>query len=171
MSPTDVVVGRVGRAHGLRGEVMIEVRTDSPAQRFAVATGLRLDNGTELAIASSRPHGRGWLVSFEGFPDRTAVEALRGQLLYAQVDPQQVPDEPDTYFDRQLVGLQVRDADERDLGLVREVLHLPGHDLLAVDYDGREVLVPFVREITIAVDLDAGVIVVDPPAGLFGDEE
>ena len=170
MSADRVVVGRIGRAQGLRGEVRLEVRTDEPEARFAPGAVLATDSGRELVVARLRTQGNSWVVAFEGVADRTAAEQLSGLMLYADAITD-APDEPDTFYDHQLVGLSVRDADGSELGTVSEVVHLPGHDLLAVDHDGREVLVPFVREITVDIDLDAGVVVVDPPAGLFDDGE
>lgn len=170
MSADKVVVGRIGRAQGLRGEVRLEVRTDEPEVRFAPGSVLVTDAGRELTVARLRTQGNSWVVAFDGVTDRTAAEQLSGTLLYADALTD-VPDEPDTFYDHQLVGLRVRDADGAALGKVAEVVHLPGHDLLAVDYVDREVLVPFVREITVEVDLEAGVVVVDPPSGLFDDGE
>ena len=170
MSADRVVVGRIGRAQGLRGEVRLEVRTDEPEVRFAVGAVLGTDAGRELVVARLRTQGNSWVAAFEGVADRTAAEQLSGTLLYADALTD-APDEPDTFYDHQLVGLRVRDTAGADLGSVTEVVHLPGHDLLAVEHDDREVLVPFVREITVDIDLDAGVVLVDPPAGLFDDSE
>lgn len=170
MSADQVVVGRIGRAQGLRGEVRLEVRTDEPELRFASGAVLATDAGQELVVTRLRTQGNSWVVAFEGVADRTAAESLGGTLLYADALTD-APDEPDTFYDHQLVGLSVRDAAGAEMGTVAEVVHLPGHDLLAVDYDGREVLVPFAQEITVDIDLDAGVVVVDPPAGLFDDDE
>ena len=146
------------------------MRTDAPEERFAPGVVLSTDAGGELTVDRLRIQGNSWVVAFNGVTDRTAAEQLGGTLLYAD-RLTDVPDEPDTFYDHQLVGLAVRDVTGAQLGTVAEVVHLPGHDLLAVDYDGREVLVPFAREITVNVELDAGVIVVDPPPGLFDDGE
>ena len=170
MSADRVVVGRIGRAQGLRGEVRLEVRTDEPEVRFAVGAVLGTDDGRELVVARLRTQGNSWVAAFEGVADRTAAEQLNGTLLYAAALTE-APDEPDTFYDHQLVGLRVRDTAGADLGSVTEVVHLPGHDLLAVEHDDREVLVPFVREITVDIDIDAGVVLVDPPHGLFDDGE
>lgn len=164
----DIVVGRIGRAHGLRGEVGVEVRTDVPEIRFAAGSAVFLEDGRSLTVESSRPHGRVLLVRFEGVGDRTAAETLRGQLLLVEAGAVDVPTEPDTFFDHQLVGLEVRDPQAKVLGSVSEVVHLPGQDLLAVQLAGDgEALVPFVSEIVTDVDLAGGVITVDAPEGLL----
>ena len=168
MSADPVVVGRLGRAQGLRGEIRVEVRTDEPEHRFAPGEVLTTDSGRELTVARLRAQGNSWVMSFDGVSDRTAAEQLSGALLYAEAITG-TPDEPDTYYDHQLVGLQVQDINGLPLGAVTEVIHLPGHDLLAVNHDGREVLVPFVQDIAVEVNPAAGLVVVDPPAGLFDE--
>lgn len=166
----DVVVGRVGRAHGVRGEVAVEVRTDEPARRFADGTELATDPAAAgpLTVARSRWHGRRFLVAFAEVGDRGAAEELCGVRLLLAVDPAERPADPDEYYDRQLVGLAAHAPTGTRLGVVTEVVHLPGQDLLAVtDPNGNEVLVPFVRAIVVEVDVPAGRLVVDPPAGLL----
>lgn len=176
-----VVVGRIGRAHGLRGEVAVEVRTDSPDERFEPGSELATsaDGSSPLTVADARWHSGRLLVAFDGIDDRTAAEGLRGLLLHAQVNPADRPADPDEYYDRHLVGLRVVGLDGAELGTVTEVLHLPGHDLLAVarphpgdgvEPSDSEVLVPFVSEVVVDVDLTAGFVRVDPPGGLFDDE-
>ena len=167
-----LVVGRVGRAHGLRGEVLIDVRTDEPEDRLAPGRVLATDPGPvgPLTIAAGRVHSGRLLVRFEGIEDRTAAEGLRGTLLLADVDPAELPDDDDEWYDHQLVGLAVVLADRTTIGEVREVLHLPGHDVLAVVRpDGSEVLVPFVTNFVPEVDLDASLVVITPPPGLLED--
>jgi 16S rRNA processing protein RimM len=108
------------------------------------------------------------VLSLAGVTDRTAAEALRGTLLVVDVDPGEQPDDPDEFYDHQLVGLAAVDLAGAPLGEVADVLHLPAQDLLAVRApDGRELLVPFVAAIVPTVDLAAGRVVVDPPPGLF----
>jgi 16S rRNA processing protein RimM len=170
----EVVVGRIGRPHGIRGEVSVEVRTDDPEGRLAPGTTLRTDPAAAgpLTIADGRVHSGRLLLSFEGYADRTAAERLRGVLLVADVDPAERPEDPDEYFDHQLVGLAVRTVGGEDVGTLHEVLHLPGQDVLAVRRPGgEEVLVPFVREIVPSVELEAGAVLVDPPPGLLGPVE
>jgi 16S rRNA processing protein RimM len=168
-----VVVGRIGRPHGLRGEVSVEVRTDDPDRRFAPGHTLQTDPAVAgpLTVASGRVHSGRLLLSFDGVADRTSAEGLRGVLLLAEIDPQEQPDDPEEYFDHQLVGLLVSTVAGEPLGEVAEMLHLPGQDLLAVRRpDGREVLVPFVGQIVPTVDLDGGRVVVDPPPGLLDED-
>ena len=167
-----VVVGRIGKAHGIRGEVTVEVRTDEPDRRFRPGTTLLTQDGTPLIVEDVREHGSALLVRFRGTADRNAAESLRGTLLEVDVDPDEVPEDDDEYYDRQLEGLRAVHVGGELLGTVHEVLHLPGHDLLAVRTpDGREVLVPFVREIVTAVDVPGGAVTIDPPGGLFDEAE
>ena len=100
--------------------------------------------------------------------DRTAAENLRNTLLIVEADPDELPEDPDEFYDHQLVGLSVRTVDGREVGTVAEMLHLPTQDLFAVKRpDGREVLIPFVEEIVPEVDLDERTVLVDPPPGLL----
>jgi 16S rRNA processing protein RimM len=168
----EVVVARVGRPHGIHGEVSVEVRTDDPEGRLAPGTTVRTDPASAgpLTISSGRVHSGRLLLGFEGCADRTAAERLRGVLLLADVDTAERLADPDEFYDSQLVGLTVRTVTGEPVGELAEVLHLPGQDVLAVRRpDGSEALVPFVAEIVPTVDLDAGVIVVDPPPGLLGE--
>jgi 16S rRNA processing protein RimM len=165
-----VMVGRIGRAHGVRGEVSVDVRTDSPDERFAPATVLATEpaGAGPLTVGRTRWHSGRLLVSFAGIADRTAAEGLRGVQLFAEVDEAERPDDPEEFYDRQLIGLAVVDVDGAAVGELAEVVHLPGHDLLSVRTpDGRDVLVPFVADIVPEIDVDAGRIVIDPPAGLL----
>jgi 16S rRNA processing protein RimM len=168
----EVVVGRIGRPHGLRGEVTVEVRTDDPDERFAPGRSLRTDppRPAPLTVAAGRVHGGRLLVTFDGVADRSAAERLHGLLLVADVDPDERLDDPDEFFDHQLLGLAVRTVTGVQVGEVAEMLHLPGQDLIAVRRsDGGEVLVPFVGQFVPTIDLESGVIVVDPPAGLLDE--
>lgn len=165
-----VAVGRIGRAHGLRGEVAVDPRTDAPEVRFASGASLTTEPAAAgpLTVSATRWHSGRLLVHFAGVPDRTAAEGLRGVRLYAEVDQAERPDDPDEFYDHQLVGLAVVTVDGVLVGELAEVLHLPGHDVLSVRApEGREVLVPFVSKIVPEVDLPARRIVVDPPAGLL----
>lgn len=167
-----VVIGRIGKAHGIRGDVTVEVRTDEPERHFAVGTTLLSTHATPLVIADARDHSGRLLLRFEGIDDRNAAEALRGTMLEADIDPTEKPTDEDEYYDRQLIGLVAVRADGEPLGTISDVVHLPGHDLLAVTHPTRgEVLVPFVHEIVTEVDLLEGRVTVDPPGGLFEDLE
>nr|WP_042183415.1 ribosome maturation factor RimM [Kibdelosporangium sp. MJ126-NF4]CEL15500.1 16S rRNA processing protein RimM [Kibdelosporangium sp. MJ126-NF4]CTQ92098.1 16S rRNA processing protein RimM [Kibdelosporangium sp. MJ126-NF4] len=167
----DVVVGRVAKAHGLRGELAVDVRTDSPEQRFAVgsvvAARLRDGTSTPLTLASTRTHGERLLVTFDEVPDRTAAESLRGALLLADTDTLLPTGDPDEFYDHELEGLAAVLTDGTAVGVVREIVHSAAGELLAVDMDGREVLVPFVREIVPEVDIAGRRVVLDPPEGLL----
>jgi 16S rRNA processing protein RimM len=163
----------VVRPHGIRGEVAVEVRTDDPGQRFATGSVL----GTEpaaagpLTVVSSRWHSGRLLVSFAGIADRTQAEPLRG--VWLTVDAAQVsdPEDPDEFHDHQLVGLTVVTSAGEQVGVVTDVRH-HGQDLLVIapaagSQRRGQVLVPFVAEIAVDVDVAGGRIVIDPPAGLL----
>jgi 16S rRNA processing protein RimM len=164
-----LVVGRIAKAHGVAGEVSVDVRTDNPEHRFALGETLTTDPAERgpLTVQRARWHAGRLLVQFSAVPDRTAAEALRGTLLVVDSTTSEPTGDGEDYWDHDLIGLQVETADGRTLGRVTDVLHPPGPDVLAVDADGRSVLVPFVREIVPLVDLAAGRIVVDPPEGLL----
>jgi 16S rRNA processing protein RimM len=167
-----LVVGRVGRAHGIRGEVTVEVRTDQPERRFAPGAVLATDPAAvgPLVVTGATVHSGRLLVRFAGLAERGAAEALRGTVLLAEVDPQEAPADPEDFYDHQLVGLAVVTVDGDPLGRVAEMLHLPAQDLVVVRRpDGGELLVPFVAAIVPQVDLGAGRLVVDPPPGLLGE--
>lgn len=166
----EIVVGKIGRAHGIRGEVAVDVRSDQPEQRFAVGTEFATDRG-RLRIESLRWHGARLLVGFEGVDDRSAAEQLRGILLVVDVPDDERLEDPDEFYDHQLVGLRVDTVGGEHVGEVAEVLHLQLQDVLAVRTgDGREILVPFVAAIVPRVDLDAESVTIDPPEGLIGPE-
>ncbi|RRD48740.1 ribosome maturation factor RimM [Arachnia propionica] len=166
----EVIVGVVGRAHGIRGDVHVDLRTDEPGRRFQPGSGLRLISGRVLEIERLRWDRGRLLVSFVGFPDRTAVETLRGEKLMVLVSADEQPSEPEEYFDRQLVGLRVLDAAGVDVGVVVEVLHLPAQDCLTVRTDGGDRLVPFVKALVPTVDLEQGHVRLADVGGLLEDE-
>jgi 16S rRNA processing protein RimM len=167
-----LVVGRIGRPHGVRGELTIEVRTDSPELRFAPGSSLSTDPVTAgpLEVEGFHWHSGRLLLSFAGVDDRTAAEALRNVLLVIDVPDDETPDDPEEFYDHQLIGLAAHDAAGTALGVVTDVLHLPSQEVLAVTTpDGREVLVPFVVEIVPEVDVAGGRLLVTAPPGLFSD--
>ncbi len=164
----ELVVARIGRPQGLRGEVSVEVRTDDPAGRFVVGAELRTDPASAgpLTLASVRDQSGRTILGFEGVGDRTAAEGLRGILLVVDADDE--PGAEDEWYDHQLVGLRAETPDGRELGTVAAVQHLPAQDLLVVrSTAGEEVLVPFVTAIVPEVDVAGGRLVMDPPGGLF----
>jgi 16S rRNA processing protein RimM len=161
------VVGQIGRPHGLRGEVTVQVHTDFPEQRFAVGAQLHDDAGRMLTVETVRSHRGVLLVRFAGIIDREAAAELRGRTL--SVNAAELPDltDPDEFYDHQLEGLAAVGPDGATLGRVREVVHAPASDLLVLDTARGEVLVPFVQAIVPEVDLAAGRVVLNPPAGLL----
>lgn len=160
-----LVVGRIGRAHGVLGEATIEVRTDDADLRFAVGNELQLDNGKNLRVKSSRWHNQVLLLSFEGVNDRNQVEELRNQLISTEVDITKVG--AGEYHFQQLQGCQVFLKTGELVGQVSKILKLPGQDLLAIDRNGQEVLVPMVSAIISSIDIELKKIVIDPPEGLL----
>ncbi|WP_263165294.1 ribosome maturation factor RimM [Streptomyces sp. SCSIO ZS0520] len=167
-----LVVARIGRAHGIKGEVTVEVRTDEPELRLAPGAVLATDPASvgPLTIETGRVHSGRLLLRFAGSGDRNAAEALRGTLLIAEVDPEQQPEDPEEFYDHQLLDLDVVTADGTEVGRITEISHLPSQDLFIVERpDGSEVMIPFVEEIVTAIDLDAQRAVVDPPPGLIDD--
>ncbi|MCW2561931.1 MAG: rRNA processing protein RimM [Mycobacterium sp.] len=168
----DLVVGRVVRAHGVTGELVVEVRTDDPDTRFAPGTTLRAKpsrGGPErdYVVDSAREHSGRLLVRLDGVADRTAADSMRGTLFL--VDSADLPpiEEPDEFYDHQLEGLQVMTTAGTPVGSVVEVLHTAAGELLSVRTEGGEVLVPFVSAIVTAVSLTDQTIEIDPPEGLL----
>ena len=165
--PDLIVVGRIGRPQGIKGEVTVEVRTDDPADRFAAGRVLQTD-GTPLTVEGSRWQGKYLVVAFQGVHDRNQAELLRDTML--RIDTADLPPlaEEDEYYDTQLIGLTALLSHDVELGEVTDVLHLPGGDVLVVlRPHGAEALVPFVKAIVPTVDLAAGTVVIDPPEGLL----
>lgn len=165
-----LVVGRIGRAHGVLGEVAVEARTDDVEHRFAAGALLQTEPAEvgPLRVAELRAHHGRLLIRFDGVGDRSAAESLRGVLLVADSATSLRPTDPDEYWDHELVGLRVRHVDGTELGLVHSIVHAGGNDLLVVaGPDGSESLIPFVAAIVPEVDLPGGRILVDPPAGLL----
>jgi 16S rRNA processing protein RimM len=168
----DLVVGRVVKAHGVTGEVVVEVRTDDPDGRFAPGVSLRgraAKGGAErrYIVESARDHSGRLLVRLAGVGDRNAADALRGTVFLVDSDELPPIDDPDEFYDHQLEGLRVVTAGGVDVGRVHEVLHTAAGELLAVRTAEREVLVPFVGAIVTSVSLSDGVIEIDPPDGLL----
>ncbi|GAA2290915.1 ribosome maturation factor RimM [Actinomadura sp. NPDC048955] len=165
-----LVVGRIGRPHGVRGEVTVDVRTDEPESRFVPGTALATDPVTAgpLTIERKRWHSGRLLVRFAGVGDRDAAEELRGTWLV--VDPGDIPPsaDPDDFHDQELLGLAVVTTDGTEVGLVADVLH-HGQDLLVVRGAGGEKLVPFVAALVPEVDVPGGRLVIDPPPGLLDE--
>jgi 16S rRNA processing protein RimM len=175
-----VIVARVGRAHGLRGEVSVEVRTDAPGERFVEGAVLHVEDGplrhaltqaggpTTLTLTRVRDNNGILLLTFAEAADRSSAESLRNAVLEAEVGDHS--DEPDAWYDHELVGLAAVDPDGRPLGRVVAVQHPGAQDLLVVRTPGGEDrLVPFVSAIVPEVSVGAGRIVIAAPPGLLED--
>jgi len=172
----DVVVGRVGKPHGLRGEVTVEVRTDEPDRRFEPGSVLVVEapQGSattlkKLTVASARWHSGVLLVRFEEVPDRTAAEAARGTELTVLVDVDERPEDPEEFYDHQLVGLRVETTAGEAVGELERVEHNAAQDLLVIRTPERQVLFPFVSALVPEVDVPGGRIVIDDRPGLLGE--
>ncbi|MFD2091309.1 ribosome maturation factor RimM [Blastococcus deserti] len=173
-APDTVVVGRIGRPHGVRGLATVEVRTDDPDLRFAPGEVLLTDPPARgpLTVVDRRWHSGTLLLQLAGpdgetYGSREAVDALRNTLLLVPVADLPEIEDPDSFYDHQLVGLTARLLDDTVLGEVTEVRH-EAQDLLVVRRrEGAEVLIPFVSALVPTVDLAGGFLVVDPPEGLL----
>ena len=165
MDPERLVVGRIAKAHGINGEVSIEVLSDAP-DRFAVGARV-FDGDRPLAVATARAHHGRLLVRFEGVLDRSGAESLRGTELTIPAAEAHALDDEWSFYPHQLVGFAVTDEKGKTLGTMRRVEESPGADLWVVGARSGEVLVPAVRDIVVAVDLDERTIVLRPPDGLF----
>jgi 16S rRNA processing protein RimM len=173
-SPDTVVVGRIGRPHGVRGLATVEVRTDDPDDRFAPGTQLRTDPPERgpLTVVDKRWHSGTLLLqlaapSGEVYESRETVDSLRNTMLLVPVAELPEIEEPDAYYDHQLVGLRAELPDGSVIGEVTGVRH-EAQDLLVVRRsEGGEALIPFVAAIVPTVDVTAGLLVVDPPEGLL----
>jgi 16S rRNA processing protein RimM len=170
----DLAVGRIVKSHGVRGEVVVDVRTDDPDSRFAPGAVLRgrLPRGAgerTLTVVGARDHGGRMLLRLDGVDDRGAADDLRGVLLVVDADSVSSGDDPDEFYDHEIIGVPVRTVDGHEVGTLADVLHLPGGDTLVVavgDRDERrEVLVPFVAEIVPTVT--TALVEIDPPDGLL----
>jgi 16S rRNA processing protein RimM len=168
----DLVVGRLGRPHGVHGEISVEVRTDEPELRFAKGSKLSLkESNNQLTVLSSRWHQEKMLVKFEEITDRDLANEIKGKTLTIKIDPNSIETKKDQYYEFQLAGLKVIDKNDKTLGQIKEVITNLAQDLLVVEtVDKREVLVPFVKQIVTNVDLDKKQVIMDPPTGLFDEE-
>lgn len=165
-------VGRLVKAHGLKGALKLELYTDDPAGRFTPGATFTLQvpehsqwHGASITVREFRWMNQNPVVFFEGVEDRNAADTLVRAILWVDQDDQ-APAEPDAWYDHQLVGLDVV-RDGSVVGRVARVDHFPAQDLLAVQTGENEVLVPFVSAIVPEVDIEGGRVVVTPPAGLF----
>ena len=164
-----VVVARIGRPHGVRGDVTVDPRTDEPDRRLARGAVLVTDSSRypTLTVDTSRWHSGRLLLHFEEVTGRTDVESLRGALLSVDVDPDERPADAEEFYDHQLIGLHVVTLAGAPVGIVSEVVHGAQDLLVVVRPEGGAVMIPFVAAIVPVVDLEAGRVVVDPPGGLL----
>ncbi|WP_218031131.1 ribosome maturation factor RimM [Nocardioides psychrotolerans] len=174
MQQIELVVGRIGKPHGIRGEVTLDLRSDEPDRRFATGAVLDVEvpQGSgfahrTLTVARARWHQQTLLVTFEELVDRTTAETARGVVLRATVDAGETPEDPDEFYDHQLIGLTAVDLEGRELGTVSSVAHGGAQDLLTIrTADGRDGLVPFVKALVPEVDVSGGRIVIADRPGL-----
>jgi len=164
-----VVVGRIGPAHGLKGEVFVEPRTDEPERRFAAGETLRTPSGS-LTVATSRTHSGKLVVRFAEIDGRTAAEAARGTELTCLVDPAEMPEDPEEFYDHQLIGLRVETTTGEVVGELERIQHGAAQDLLIIRTPERQVLFPFVSAFVPEVDVRGGRIVIDDQPGLLDIE-
>jgi 16S rRNA processing protein RimM len=167
-----VVVARIGKAHGLKGEVTVQVLTDSPGERFVPGATFATEPASAgpLVVRSARDHNGVLLLGFEGTDDRNGSEALRGIKLLADVLEDN--DEQDAWYERDLVGLKAVTVGGDEVGEVVALQSGSAQDLLVLRLtDGREALVPFVAAIVPEVDIEGGRVVLDPPPGLLALDE
>jgi 16S rRNA processing protein RimM len=172
-SKTKLRVGRLVKAHGLKGALKLELYTDSPDQRFRAGQELELQVpetsewfGKTVKVAELRFYNQAPVLFLEGIQDRSQAETLVKAILLIETDLEQLPEDPEAWYDHQLVGLTAL-VGEEVVGKVIRVDHLPAQDLLAIETSNGEVLVPFVKQIVPLVDIKKGQVVLTPPAGLF----
>ena len=165
-------VGRLTKAHGLKGAMKVELYTDAPERRFTPGSRFYLQvpadsvwHGKSLELTELKWFNGNAVGFFAGVDDRTAAESLIKAILWIDEDPADYQEE-DAWYDHQLIGLSVQ-RDGIEVGKVARVDHMPAQDLLAVTTPSGEVLVPFVKAIVPAVDLATGIVTVTPPTGLF----
>lgn len=164
-----LVVGRIGRAHGVLGETTIEVRTDLPEERFVVGAQLLADplSHGPLTIDSTRMHNGILLLKFREINDRSAIEKIRDTLLLSDVEMSKEALFEDEYHVQQLIGCEIFDKEGTLLGELTDVLNLPGQDLLAIATPSGELLLPFIADFVPVVDVENRKIVINPPEGLL----
>lgn len=167
----EVVVAVVGKAHGVRGEVTLGLRTDEPERRLAPGSSVVTEHDhRQLDIDALRWISGKPVVKFHQVTDRNGAEALRGSVLVSLVSPDERPESPDEFYDRQLVGLRVLDQAGDEVGEVSDVIHLPAQDLLSITTTAGEKLVPFVEALVPTIDLSAGLLQLAEVPGLLDDQ-
>jgi 16S rRNA processing protein RimM len=172
-SKTKLRVGRLVKAHGLKGAIKLELYTDSPDQRFQPGQVLELQVpetsewfGKTITVSELRFYNQSPVLFLEGIDDRSKAETLIKAILLIETEVDVLPEEPEAWYDHQLVGLKALVGQET-VGTVIRVDHLPAQDLLAIETANGEVLVPFVKQIVPEVDIKSGQLLLTPPDGLF----
>jgi 16S rRNA processing protein RimM len=172
-SKTKLRVGRLVKAHGLKGAIKLELYTDSPDQRFKPGQVLELQVpetsewfGKTVKVSELRFYNQSPVLFLEGIENRSQAETLIKAILLIEIELDKLPEEPEAWYDHQLLGLEAL-VENTVVGKVIRVDHLPAQDLLAIETTTGEVLVPFVKQIVPTVDISKGQIILDPPAGLF----
>ena len=172
-STTKLRVGRLLKAHGLKGAIKLELYTDSPNERFQPGTVLELQVpedspwfGKTVKVTELRWYNSMPVVFLDGITDRNQAETLIRAILLVETDLAASPPEPEAWYDHQLVGLKVH-REGSEIGEIARVDHFPAQDLLAIKTPSGEVLLPFVKAFVPEVDLDAGKVTITPPGGLF----
>ena len=169
MREPTIVVGAITKAHGLRGEVAVQVLSDNP-ERFADGATVWLKDGRQLTVRGSRGAGARLLISFEEVGDRAAAESLRGAILV--VPESMLPDLPeDQYWPHQLEGCEVTTESGRALGAIRDVIANPANDIWVTVEGDREILVPAIHEVVVSVDIAGKRVVVRDVPGLTAPDE
>ena len=172
-SKSQLRVGRLTKAHGLKGAIKVELYTDAPERRFVPGAVFSLQvptssdwHGKTLELIELKFYNAQPVAFFAGVLDRSTAETLIKAILWIEHDPAEKSDEEDAWFDHQLIGLAVM-RDGAKVGTISQIDHFPAQDLITVDTPTGDVLVPFVKAIVAAVDIEAGTMTVTPPLGLF----
>jgi 16S rRNA processing protein RimM len=174
---TQLRVGRLTKAHGLKGAIKVELYTDEPEKRFVPGAIFSLQvpvesawHGKSLTLTELRWYNASPVAFFADVPDRTTAETLIKAILWVEHDASVLPDDPEAWYDHQLTGLRaVRDG--VDVGTIARVEHFPAQDLLVVKTADGEVMVPFVKAIVPEVNMTTGIVTLTPPMGLFEELE
>ncbi|WP_285243995.1 ribosome maturation factor RimM [Pseudarthrobacter sp. fls2-241-R2A-127] len=162
-------VARIGKPHGIRGEVTVQVLTDAPEDRFVPGTEFVVEPASAgpLTVSSARWNKDILLLGFEEVTDRNRAETLRGAKLFIGTEELDEDDDDEGWYEHELVGLQAR-VGSRVVGKITALATMPVQDLLTVTTpDGEEILIPFVEQIVPEVNIEEGFVLLTPPDGLF----
>ena len=166
-----LLVARIGKAHGLKGEVALDLRSDTPQTRLVPGATFQTEGGSvgHLTVVRAREQSGRWLVTFAEIGDRDAAEAARGTELHIEAE---ASDEEDAWFVHELVGLRAVRPNGEEVGEVVDLLDMPAHDVLVVrEPSGRQAMIPFIEAFVPRVEVDHGRVIVDPPFGLLEGED